>query len=431
MSHSPSIRRCSLAYTFLALALCFPPGSSRANERAAGSGEPIGIHIDWATLQRKGVRGDNWCMTWAADDALYTMMDDGIGFVDDKIKWNALMIRIAGGPDFTAAETSKCPGWPHHPPANQGKGFYGYGTYAVGNRIYTWVWKSERNGYNRPIANRLIYTDDFGKTFYRWDGVLLTAENFADTAPETFFFYKEQPQERSGRTAYAFNWIAFCQQGQAHRAATDGYVYMYAVEQHDVRRLSMIRVPQEKLCEKSAYEYLVSVDAAGNATWSPDPAQRGATYVFPEKNYNGVDWLWCSWHPDVVYNAALDRYIMVSYGISDDRSSYWSGWCHPDSESSATVLLLHAKHPWGPWTKFYEQSEWKTPGEVPAEWGFDAAASRTYQFKLNPKWIENDGRTMYLHWSDAGGRWDRPHFGHSDYWYKWNQVKITLDLKDK
>jgi len=36
---------------------------------------------------------------------------------------------------------------------------------------------------------------------------------------------------------------------------------------------------------------------------------------------------------------------------------------------------------------------------------------------------------MFLIWSDAGGRWDRPHYGHSDYWYKWNQVKITLDLQ--
>ena len=119
---------------------------------------------------------------------------------------------------------------------------------------------------------------------------------------------------------------------------------------------------------------------------------------------------------------------MVSYGISDSGSSYWSGWCGPNSESAGTVIMLHARNPWGPWTKFYEQSEWKTPGEVPAEWGFDASASRTYQFKLNPKWIEDDGRTMYLVWSDAGGKWGNGNYGHSSYWYRWNQVKIHLDV---
>jgi len=40
---------------------------------------PTGVIIDGDALQRKGCRGDNWCMTWAADDNLYTMMDDADG----------------------------------------------------------------------------------------------------------------------------------------------------------------------------------------------------------------------------------------------------------------------------------------------------------------------------------------------------------------
>jgi hypothetical protein len=39
----------------------------------------------------------------------------------------------------------------------------------------------------------------------------------------------------------------------------------------------------------------------------------------------------------------------------------------------------------------------------------------------------HEGRTLYLIWSDAGGRGDGDYYGHSDYWYKWNQVKITLE----
>ena len=62
------------------------------------------------------------------------------------------------------------------------------------------------------------------------------------------------------------------------------------------------------------------------------------------------------------------------------------------------------------------------------KWGFRGDASRTCQFKLSPKWIYDDGRTMWLIWSDAGGRWDGSNYGHSNYWYRWNQVKIALDV---
>ena len=36
---------------------------------------------------------------------------------------------------------------------------------------------------------------------------------------------------------------------------------------------------------------------------------------------------------------------------------------------------------------------------------------------------------MYVIWSDAGGRWDGSNYGHSSYWYRWNQVKVTLDVQ--
>jgi len=395
-----------------------------------GPGTPTAAHIDWDSYQRaKAYRGDNWCMTYAADGNLYTMMDDGDGFYKQAREWNSQMIRIAGGPDFTAEDTQACPGWPFMPGITR---FYGYGTYAVGQRIYTWLWMSENEGYNRPIANRLIYTDDFGDTFYRWDGTLVTQDNHGSSHPDSFFFYQEQGAPKAGKTAYAFNWLAFCQNGQANSHADaigDPYVYMYSVEQVAITRMSMIRVNKEQITDKSAYEYLVAIDAKGDATWSSDPSQRGAAHVWPTTNYNGEEWIWASWHPSVVWNEGLQRYIMVAYGITDPRAkSYWTGWCRSNSENSATVIMLHAKNPWGPWTEFQREYEWKVPFPVPASYNFDADASRTYQFKLNPKWIEDNGRSMWLIWSDAGGDWVTGH-GHDSYWYNWNQVKIELDVE--
>src|SRR5688572_6458484 len=39
-----------------------------------------GWTIDWSTHQRQAPGSDNWPMTWAADDHLYTAWGDGGGF---------------------------------------------------------------------------------------------------------------------------------------------------------------------------------------------------------------------------------------------------------------------------------------------------------------------------------------------------------------
>jgi len=331
-----------------------PTGGGQAPPRAPAP-VPVGVTFHWDTLQRKGYRGDNWCMTWAADDHLYTMMDDGSGFHAPKPEWGTRLWRIRGDENFTAAQAEPVPGWPF---TDLSSPFYGYGTCSVRGRIYVWLWKSESDkGYQRPVANRLLYTDDFGETFFRWDGTKVTDANFSDTRRESFFFYKEDPRPKAGREAYAFNWIAFCQKGKDNSADPDGYVYMYAVEQYDVTRLSLIRVPEDRITDRSAYEYLQEV-AGEKAVWTRDPSQRGPSLVYPPRNENGDEWLWCSWFPDVVYNPGLGRYVMVSYGISDGKKGFFSGWCN-NGKSSATVGLWHARHPWGPWTRFYYQAEWK------------------------------------------------------------------------
>jgi len=151
----------------------------------------------------------------------------------------------------------------------------------VDGRIYSWLWKSEsERGYRRPIGVRLLYTDDFGKTFYRWDGQRVTPENFSDTTPDSFFFYKVDPQWKEERYAYALNWIAFCQNGKDNSAARDEYVYMYAVEQYDVTRLSLIRVHKKKLTDRTAYEYLQRLDG-DTPVWTSNLTERGATIVYP------------------------------------------------------------------------------------------------------------------------------------------------------
>jgi hypothetical protein len=62
---------------------------------------------------------------------------------------------------------------------------------------------------------RISGDQDFGKTVYRWDGTRETYLTYGQTDSSAFFFYKEDPRPKKGKDAYAFNWIAFLQNGKA------------------------------------------------------------------------------------------------------------------------------------------------------------------------------------------------------------------------
>jgi hypothetical protein len=373
----------------------------------AAADVPVGVEFHEETLTRKGVRGDNWCQTWAADGSIYTMMDDGNGWWDGP-QSGSMCLQIRGDENFTASDVTSMPGWPKNA---FNSSFYAYGTVSVDGVIYVWLWKSEtQTWYRRPIANRLLCSPDLGRTFYRWTGQKETAETFEETDPDSFFFYREDPRRKADRDAYAFNWIAFCQNGRDNSLAKDDYVYMYAPEQYDPRNLSMIRVPKQHIRDKSRYEYFKAWNGDA-AEWTPDMKQRGVNLRYPERRTDG-EWMWASWFPCVVYNPGLDLYIMVSYGVTDKGKGFWDGWCSKCLYPSS-LGFWYAETPWGPWKPFHYTEYFYA----------DDRKNRTYGFKLSPKWIHDSGRTMVLIWSDAGQ-------GHGPN-YRWNQMRITLQTKDR
>lgn len=371
---------------------------------------PKGVKFEKTTLVRKGNFGDNWCQTWAADDNIYTMLDDGNGWWGTKEKLvgnpdmeGAMYIRISGDQNFADKDVQKMPGYP----LNQGiSPFYAYGTVSVDSTIYVWLWKSETaTWYSRPIANRLLYTKDLGRSFHRWDGKLETQAKYLETDSSSFFFYKEDPQHHLDRDAYAFNWIAFCQYGKNNEAAKDEYIYMYSPEQHEPRNLGMIRVHKDHMLDKKKYEYFKGWNE-DEAEWTSDMTQRGINLKYPSGGKDR-EWMWASWFPSVVYNKGLGLYIMTSYGISDPGKKFWDGWCS-DCKYPASIGFWYSENPWGPWKQFYYQDYFYA----------DSKDNRTYGFKLSPKWISEDGKKMVLIWSDAGDN-------HSTY-YRWNQMEIEI-----
>jgi hypothetical protein len=78
---------------------------------------PVGVKFNAETITRKGHFGDNWCHTWAADDHIYCMLDDGNGWWGKKEKtkdlydWSGSMcLQIQGNEDvkeWTAGHTAQ------------------------------------------------------------------------------------------------------------------------------------------------------------------------------------------------------------------------------------------------------------------------------------------------------------------------------------
>lgn len=375
-------------------------------ERIAAKSLPGGVEFHFDTIERKGVYGDNWCQTWSSDDNIYTFMDDGSGWKSVRheiFREGSLCLQIQGGPDFTDDQVSEMSGWPK---SDVRSPLYAYGTISVEGVLYVWVWKSDDfRGYSRPVANRLLYSPDLGRTFFRWNGEIETTDTFGEFRPESFFFYKEDPRMRSGKETYAFNWIAFCQSGRDNALAKDDFVYMYAPEQHDPRDLAVIRVRKEHIRDRSEYAYFKGWNGE-TPEWTAKMSERGVNLRYPENRSDG-EWMWASWFPDVVYNPGLDLYIMTSYGVTDPGKSFWGPWCWQCSYP-ASLGFWYAEHPWGPWTRFYYTEYFYA----------DDPENRTYGFKLSPKWISEDGRTMYLIWSDARDNHETN--------YNWNQMKITF-----
>ena len=192
---------------------------------------------------------------------------------------------------------------------------------------------------------------------------------------------------------------------------------MYSPEGAQSNELLLARVQSDKLAQRKNWEFFTGwLD--GKPSWSTDLKKRRPVHVFPAKNQYDEYFGWYSWLPSVVWNAGLQCYIMVnggSYGgyhMTNSAEDYYNGWMHTKTGS---LGFWWSEHPYGPWKKFYYTDYWTV----------DADTNLTYQPKLSPKWISEDGEKMVLIWSDAM----RNEKGKShSINYRWNQMDIEIKL---
>ncbi|MEO8393437.1 MAG: hypothetical protein ABI700_10640 [Chloroflexota bacterium] len=380
----------------------------------------IGIQrLDETILPVTG-SGDNWHMTWANDDKQYVGLCDGRGWSHlpeyTGQMYNTRMFSING--DAPAHSFEFMPGYPDlellgHVTSDQiYSQYYGFGILALDDTRYHFL-STPRDRFgtvdNAFIGAKLIYSPDGGSTWKNQDGAPLRWEDWGERNHETMLFFNEPDA--------CFSLLTVLQMGKNYADNRDGYVYIYAPNGSSpatMNQLVMLRVRKKNILQRSSYEYFAALNPDGSATWTTDINQRGVVCAFPDGWVNwriggkGFGVHPYGWHPSVVYNRALDTYMMFNWGIGLNDLGDWFG-------KPSYLGFWTAPQPWGPWTHVHEDLAW-TPGGDPT--------ARCYQPQISPKWISDDGISFWMVWADfrAGG---------GDYpYYAFNCQKVNLITAD-
>lgn len=391
--------------------------------------KPVGIKFNTETLRRVGNSGDNWCVTWAIDDAQITSMCDGnwlsVGDYNPKTEaFHNKLYKIIGEPDnFERVFMYEYPDF-----RGNYDGWYGYGIIAIDSTIYSMVSKTVDSLWTPPFPGlKMLKSPNNGKTWYRvnnkGDEKLLETFDHQmrdDTSRNEMFLYKEFGRKGNGMLSYPFTYCSFVQRGKANSETTDDFIYIYAPEFSQSSQLLLARVNKNEIEYRDKWEYF---KAWNNdiPIWTKDIEERGVVYKFPAVSEHGELFGWYSWLPSVVWNKGLGLYIMVNGGTranyveypNDTSKMYYNNWVHTKTGS---LGLWYSENPYGPWKQFYYTDYWQP----------DNKNNRIYQPKLSPKWISEDGTKMTLIWSDEGDEVEGVEYGS---FYTWNQMEITLEME--
>jgi hypothetical protein len=315
--------------------------------RPAAAGEPAPAYppspviktLEWApvgAIVRQARDGDNWPVTWADDDAIYTTWGDGTGFpprVEKKLSCG--FARVTGGPgDFKGVNVRT----PAEQVGEGRKGKKGWGILSVGGTLYLWLGHADNNG----ACAQLAWSRDHARTW-----------TFADW----------QLAE--------FGMVGFVNFGKDYQGARDNYVYAYS---HDgpradtpADRFVLLRAPKDGLTRRTAWEFLEKIDREGRPVWTADVRRRGAVFTNPDACLRSA----------MTYNAALRRYLWWQQ-VPQPRGHKDRG----DTRFEGGFAVYDGPEPWGPWTTAYFTPKWDVgPGE---------------HGDFPSRWMSADGRTMHL-----------------------------------
>jgi len=285
-----------------------------------------------SAIKRYAKGSDNWPITWGDDDSLYTAYGDGWGFEPKANKRLSLGIAKVNGmlPDIHGENIRTDSGEQF---GGGSKGKKASGMLMVDSVLYMWA----RNANKKGEQSQLAWSDDHGKS-WKWS---------------TWKFK-------------GFGYCTFINFGKNYEDARDDFVYSVthdnpsAYERSD--RFILMRVPKDKIKNRSSYEFFKKLDDSGNPIWVSDIKQRGVVFKDPGRCHRS----------GISYNATLKRYFWW-------QAKFPKGI---DGKTAGMFGVFDAPEPWGPWTTVYYTENW------------DVGAGETGSFPT--KWMSEDGKTMYL-----------------------------------
>jgi len=285
---------------------------------------PVISRLEWAppaSIVRRARGSDNWPLTWADDDALYTAYGDGNGFepfTPEKLSLG--LARVTGGPGDLHGTNLRAPSAEAR--GDGAKGRKASGILCVDGALYLLV----RNAGNAQLG----WSADHGATW-----------TWADW-----------------RWTTSFGCPTFVQFGANYAGARDGFVYLVSPDSDSAYtpadRMVLARVPKDRLRERDAYEFLRGLTPDGQPEWTPRIEARGAAFTHPGRCYRS----------GITYNAARQRYLWVQILPASQ---------HPQGPRfQGGFGVYDAPEPWGPWTTVFFTEDWDVgPGETasfPTKW---------------------------------------------------------------
>lgn len=345
------------------------------------------------TILRLGGVGDNFHMTWTADDQQLTAVCDGTGWIEPPNRlYNSRLFRIVGNPQ--SARFEDVPTYPDliaNVNSTEVNRYYGFGTIAVDGHIYQFLSTPNHRFFEkfagdpmpgaRFVGAKLIHSPDSGRTWRNQDGSTpVRWESWSERSCANMMFYEEEQS--------AFSLISILQMGQDYGDNKDGYVYGYSPNgcaEGSMNQLVMFRVAKAHICERNAYQFFAGFKSQV-AQWSDDISAREPILNFPGGWVNEAVHPW-AWMPSVAYNKPLGLYIMASWGTGLSAAGHWFG-------KPSYLGLWASTTPWGAWEQIYEEAVWTPGGDGNA---------RAFAPQISPKWIAEDGRALWLVWSDFQG----------------------------
>lgn len=320
------------------------------------------VVFDDSTLRIEAPGSDNWPMTWADNDNLYTNWGDGGGFEGDNDKGRvSLGVGVVTGDRDNYAGRNIAGGVDSQGPAPfTGKSV---GMLALANTLYMWR-NGDGSGAEAFKFSQLYRSNDLGVSWQATKVKFAQGAEFGESDPGFF-----SP--------------AFCQFGKGYSGNDDGYVYVFAPEANTIShwdvqqpgRVALMRVPTDQIDQKNAYEFFAGLDAEGKPNWTGKLAARRSVLN---------DDIGGSHRLSVNYNSGIKRYLLTKM----------------DKHRKGRFSLYEAEQPWGPWQLVHLE-------ENTERWG-----SKTIAFHFVNKWASADGLNFTMvytrddHWASIDGRFE-------------------------